>query len=116
MQELRKVIAELRDIPLDFSATDEVKPLIEKVAPKVISPAEVKPAGPRHAFVPAAQFDESVLHIRGIHASAAIVQAGNEKLGSIETQAKAATDALIAACDNIQSTLLSIDEKLFKVN
>ncbi len=117
IQELRKVIQELRNIPLDVAPMPA--PVVSKpvVAPPKAAPAvapQVSKA--RHAFVPVQRFDEGILAIRGMHASLTAMQAGNEKVGSFEAQAKASSDALAAACDSIQTTLLAIDGKLFQVN
>lgn len=115
--QLRQVIEELRNIPLDLPAEKERKPTPkpeEKAKPA--EKPKAAPAGPKHAFVPVEHFDECIRAIRSMHTGVHAVQAGNERAGAFEAQEKEAADSLASACDSIQSTLLAVDERLFQVN
>jgi hypothetical protein len=115
--QLRQVIEELRNIPLDLPAEKVRKPAPK--APEKPKETLAKPqtsAAPKQAFVPVEHFDECIRSIRAMHNSVHAVQAGNERAGAYEAQEKQVADALASSCDAIQTTLLAVDERLFQVN
>jgi hypothetical protein len=115
VQQLRQVIQELRNIPLNLDERKPVPKPAVKPAPSE-KPVVRAPGAPRHAFVPVERFDTSILTIRAMHGTLNIVQTGNEKAGTYESQSRAAAESLAGACDSIQAALLAVDEKLFQVN
>jgi hypothetical protein len=127
---LQKALEELTAADFDFSDAP-VKPTVAAAAPKPILPPKplprplIKPeprAVPKplpkieQHFVPMATFDAALIELKTTEQHFHIIQTVNERLGMIENQKKNHLDSLVASYEHIQKNLLTIDEKLFKVN
>jgi hypothetical protein len=133
-EELRRVLAEIKQMdtsflekrpapkpivppkPVEPKAEPKVAPAVEpKAEPKPLLPKAVDKAKPRVVFVPAREFDDLVLQLRGCQAVFTEAQTVNERLGTVETHAKASVDSLAQSFETIHAALLMMDERLFPV-
>lgn len=69
--------------------------------------------GPK--FLPVSLYEEMLVHLAEVDESAEELLEHNHALGQIEVHTKETINGLLDAYDTIQKTLLSADEKLFKV-